>query len=139
MDSFLEAKVADYMTRAVVSVRPETTVRALEDLLADHDFNALPVLDGDALVGIVTKLDVLRTFIFTPEHMMPAYATLSRLPAREIMTRHVFTFGPDEPLTRVLQALVESHARSFPVLDGSRLVGMISRADVVRALRDARV
>jgi CBS domain-containing protein len=53
------------------------------------------------------------------------------------MTRELVTVGPDLPLTRVLQELVETRNKSLPVLDGTRLVGVVAREDVLRALRRA--
>ena len=137
MHRFLEARVAEYMTRHVVSVMPSTSLREIETLFVAHDFNGVPVVDGSALIGLVTKLDVLRVFVFTPQSVIPQYDQLSRLTASEIMTRDPITFPPDAPLTRVLQALVDFRVKSFPVLEDGRLVGMIAREDVVRALRDA--
>jgi CBS domain-containing protein len=138
VDRFLEARVADYMTRGVVSVEPDTPVGELERLFAEHDFNGLPVVEGGMLVGVVTKLDLLRVFAFTPAHMVPPYEELARTPARAIMTRAAVSFAPDVPLTRVLQTLVELRVKSFPVVEGGRLTGVITRGDVVRALNDAR-
>ncbi|HUI26389.1 MAG TPA: CBS domain-containing protein [Candidatus Kryptonia bacterium] len=138
MHRFLEARVADYMTARVVSVAPETTLDALEDHFARYDFNGLPVLAGSALVGMVTKFDLLRAFIFTPQSVIPAYEELIKLTAHDIMTSDVISFPAETPLTRVLQALVDVRVKSFPVIDNDRLVGIIAREDVVRALRDAR-
>jgi CBS domain-containing protein len=137
MYRFLESRVADYMTRAVVTVSPDTPVHELERRFAQHDFNGFPVVDGGALVGVVTKFDVLKAFIFTPQTVVPRYQELSRRRAAEIMSRDVLTFPPEAPLTRVLQTLVDSRVKSFPVVDNGRLIGIIAREDVVRALRDA--
>jgi len=135
---FLEARVADYMTPGVVSVSPRATVLELEDLFTTHDFNGVPVLEDGALAGVVTKFDLLKVFEFTGQNVMPLYDQLGRLTAGQIMTRDPITFPPDAPLARVLQTLIALRVKSFPVLDGPRLVGIIAREDVVRALRDAR-
>lgn len=137
MYRFLEWRVADYMTRAVVTVSPDTPVHELERRFVVHDFNGFPVVDAGILLGVVTKFDVLKAFIFTPQTVVPPYQELSRRTAAEIMTRKVITFLPEAPLTRVLQTLVDARVKSFPVLDAGRLVGIIAREDVVRALRDA--
>jgi len=94
------------------------------------------VLDGDLLVGVVTKFDILKVFAFTPRSVVPSYELLSQRRASQIMTRDVITFTPDTPLPRVLQTLVDFRVKSFPVVDGRRVVGMIAREDLVRALRD---
>jgi len=134
---FLEARVADYMTRQVVSVTPAASLREIEALFVAHDFNGVPVVEGTAITGLVTKLDVLKVFVFTPRTVVPPYDQLTRLTASQIMTRDPITFPPDAPLTRVLQALVDFRVKSFPVIDDGKLVGVIAREDVVRALRDA--
>jgi len=125
------------MTQPVMSVSPETPLSELESRFNQHDFNGFPVLDGEVLVGVVTKFDVLKLFVFTTRTVVPPYEDLSRRTAREIMTRDVITFAPEAPLTRVLQTLVDFRVKSFPVVDGSRLVGVIAREDVVRALHEA--
>ena len=135
MHRFLELRVADYMTRAVVTAAPDTPLRALEQIFAAHDFNGLPVLEADELIGMVTKFDVLKVFAFTPHHVVPQYDELSRLTAAQIMTRSVISFPPEAPLSRVLQTFVDFRVKSFPVLEQGRLVGVIAREDVVRALR----
>jgi len=137
MYRFLESRVADYMTRAVMTVSSDTPVHELERRFTQHDFNGFPVVDGGVLVGVVTKFDVLKAFIFTPQSVVPRYEELSQRPAAEIMSREVLTFPPETPLTHVLQTLVDSRVKSFPVVDSGRLVGIIAREDVVRALRDA--
>ena len=138
MYGFLEARVKDYMTGTVVSVSPQTTVGELECQLAEHDFNGFPVVEGGKLCGMVTKFDVLRVFIFTTTTVVPRYEELAARTAGEIMTADPVTFTPETPLTRVLEKLVETRVKSFPVLEGERIVGMIAREDVVRALREAR-
>jgi len=137
MHPFLEMRVADYMTPAVVSVSPTTSLSELEQLFARHDYNGFPVVEAGVLAGMVTKFDVLRVFAFTGQTIVPPYAELARLTAGQIMSRDVVTFAPDAPMTRVLQTIVDFRMRSFPVVDGGRLFGMIAREDAVRALRNA--
>jgi CBS domain-containing protein len=138
MYGFLEAKVKDYMTAAVVAVTPEASVGDLERQLAEFDFNGFPVVEDGQLLGMVTKFDLLRVFIFTPETVVPRYEELARLRARDIMTTEPIVFAPQTPLTRVLQKLVDTRVKSFPVVEAGRVVGIIAREDVVRALRDAQ-
>jgi CBS-domain-containing membrane protein len=110
----------------------------LEELFEKHDFNAFPVMEGQATLGIVTKFDFLKTFAFATDQMLPPYAELMLRPVREIMTEAVVHVEPATPLTRVLQLMVSLKAHSFPVLSAPRhLVGIISREDVMRALKEA--
>ena len=114
------------------------TMRELEELLERHDFNSFPVVENGTMLGIVTKFDFLRAFAFTTAQMAPHYDELMRRTVGEMMTEAVIHVEPDTPLTRVLQLMVSVKARSFPVVSPERrLVGMISREDVMRALKEA--
>ena len=137
MHEFLAYRVADAMSPRPMAIAPHTPLAAVEQLFEEHDFNALPVVEGERLVGVITKLDVLKAFTFTRETAIPPYEDIMRQPAGQVMTRTPHTVTPDVPLTRVLAAMVETRNKSFPVLDRDRLVGMIARADVLRALRCA--
>ena len=125
------------MTRAVTTVTRQTTMRELEALFEKHDFNSFPVVEEGKMLGIVTKFDFLRTFAFTIGRMVPPYDELMRRPVGEMMTEAAVHVEPTAPLTRVLQLMVSLKNRSFPVIGLDRqLIGMISREDVIRALKD---
>jgi CBS domain-containing protein len=127
-----------YMTRAVITVTREVTLRELEGLFEKHDFNSFPVVEEGKMLGIVTKFDFLRAFAFTTGQMVPHYDDLMKRRVAEIMTERVVHVERGTRLTRVLELMVNLKARSFPVVEGQReLVGMISREDVIRALGDA--
>ena len=133
---FLECTVDRYMTREVVTVMRTVTLGELEALFERHDFNAFPVLEEGSVLGLVTKFDFLKAFAFTTAQVVPHYDELMRRPVGEVMTEAVVHVEPTAPLTRVLQLMVRLKARSFPVLDRDRrLVGVISREDIMRALR----
>ena len=126
------------MTRSVKTVTRRMSLRELEALFEQHDFNAFPVVEERKMVGIITKFDFLRAFIFTTGQMVPRYDDLMKHLVEEVMTEAVAHVEPTAPLTRVLQLMVNLKARSFPVVDGNQqLVGIISREDVMRALREA--
>ena len=88
------------------------------------------------MVGIISKFDFLRAFAFTTTQVVPHYNELMSRPAAEVMTEAVVHIDPTSPLTRVLQLMVNLKNRSFPVVSADgRLQGVISREDVVRALK----
>lgn len=135
---FLDCTVGQYMSREVETVTHEVTLRELESLFAKYDFNAFPVLEEGRVLGLVTKFDFLKAFAFTTGQLVPHYDELMGRTVRDVMTEAVVHVEPTAPLTRVLQLMVSLRARSFPVLDcDRRLVGMISREDIMRALSDA--
>jgi CBS domain-containing protein len=138
MYEFLEYRVADAMTYRPVTIRPETTLADVERLFERHDYDCLPVCSGDgALVGVVTKVDFLRAFAFGAETMVPRYVDIMERPAVTVMTAKPTTVTAEMPLTRVLELMVETRHKSFPVVVGALPVGMIARRDVLRALRRA--
>lgn len=137
MYRFLECTTGQYMTRAVKTVTREVDMRELAALFEQHDFNAFPVVEGGSVLGIVTKFDFLRAFAFTTGQVVPHYDELMRRPVREIMTEAVVHVEASTPLTRVLQLMVSIKARSLPVITPERrLAGMISREDIMRALKE---
>jgi CBS domain-containing protein len=136
LDSFIEQVVAEHMTRSVKTVTRGLTLRELGDLFEIEDFNTYPVEENRQVVGLVSKFDHLACFVFTPAHMMPHYEDLMRRTVADIMTSDFIYVGTDTRLTRVLQLMVDHRIRSMPVIDSDqRLVGIISREDVMRALQ----
>ncbi len=137
MYGFLACTASQYMTPTVITVERQTTIGQLGALFEKHDFNAFPVMEDGKVLGLVTKFDFLRTFAFTSSQMVPQYDDLMSRPVAAVMTEAIVHVDPASPLTRVLQLMVSLKMRSFPVMtpDG-RLVGMISREDVMRALRE---
>jgi CBS domain-containing protein len=137
MYRFLEFTARQYMTRTVETVTRRVTMRELVALFEKYDFNAFPVVEEGRMLGIVTKFDFLRTFAFTTNQMVPHFDELMTRTVADVMTEAVVHIEPTAPLTRVLQLMVSLKTRSFPVLGSDRqLAGMISREDVMRALRE---
>jgi CBS domain-containing protein len=136
MYRFLECTASQYVTPSVVTVTRQITVSELGKLFELHDFNSFPVVEDGKVLGIVTKFDFLKTFAFTTGQILPQYDELMRRPVAEIMTETVVHVEPFAPLTRVLQLMVSLKARSFPVVGPQgQLLGIISREDVIRALK----
>jgi len=138
MYEFLAWRVGDVMSAPAVTIAPDATLADAEAIFDERDFDALPVLDaGGGLAGIVSKLDVLRAYRFSPEASVPRYDEIRRRPVRSVMTLQPLAVAPDTPLTRVLETLAAARVKSLPVVEGGRVVGMVAREDVLRALRRA--
>lgn len=126
------------MTADAICVAPETPIREAERIFEKHDFNGLPVVDAaGALVGVVTKLDLLAAFCCPDDQVLASYERVMDAPVSSAMTRDVRTVCPRTPLARALEKMVDAGVKSFPVVDGDRLVGVVAREDVLRALRRA--
>jgi CBS domain-containing protein len=138
MHRFLESVAAQYMSRNVVTVPRTLTLRELEALFENHDFNLFPVVEDARVVGVVTKFDFLEAFIFTTARIVPDYQELMARTVDDVMTRAVVDVEPDAPLTHVLELMVSLKARSFPVRERhGALAGVIAREDIMRALKDS--
>lgn len=138
MYEFLDYRVSDAMTKEPLSVRPDTTIAEAEKLLERHGFNLLPVVaDGRRLVGVLSSLDLLKAFQFGEEHVFPPYEEIMRRPIRTVMSEKLVTVSPRTPLTRALEKMVRTRNKSLPVALGGELVGILTREDVLNALRRA--
>jgi CBS domain-containing protein len=133
-------RVNDIMSSAPKSVHTSTTIAQLLELFDRHDFNAFPVTNAaNELVGIVTKVDLLRALRSTEEHEVRRQARTSEMSVGEIMRAGVVSVNGEDSIGLAADVMVETGLRSIPVVlnrDGrSELVGMVSRGDVIRGFR----
>ena len=98
MYAFLSLAARDAMTRSVVTVAPDQSLADLERLFEAHTFNSCPVVENGQLVGIVTKLDFLKAFLFDARDPAPLYENIIQQTVRDVMTATVITqcFGRNE-------------------------------------------
>ncbi|HEY9453668.1 MAG TPA: CBS domain-containing protein [Bradyrhizobium sp.] len=137
MHRFLEATAGQFMTRTVKTVMRDTTMRELQKMFDEDGFNYYPVREGEDIVGVVSNFDFLKCFAFNPGRMVPAYDDLLSRTVADVMTPEFIYVDPATKLTRVLQLMVDHRMKSVPVLDAQhRLVGIIAREDIMRALTD---
>ncbi len=134
--------VHEIMSPAPVSIGATTSVGDLIELFDRHDYNAFPVTDGsNALLGIVTKLDLLRVLRPEPDMQLREPRELDTMPAGEIMRPGVIALEGEDPIGVAADLMVETGLRSLPVVHRhagrTELVGMVSRGDVIRGLRYA--
>ena len=138
MHRFLEATAGQYMTTMVKTVTRDTTMRELQRMYDEDDFNCYPVRENGDIVGLVSKFDFLKCFAFNPGRMVPAYDDLLSRTVADVMTPEFIYVDPATKLTRVLQLMVDHRMKSIPVLDAEqRLAGIIAREDVMRALTNS--
>ena len=135
MHEFLLDTVANHMTRPVRSVTPETTVADLYSLFAADDFDAYPVVSGNNLVGMVSKLDALKPFVLPQDQLLPHYKDGMSVTVNEIMSAEAIAVEPETHLQRVLELMIKHRVKSLPVVDERRaLLGVIAREDIMRAM-----
>jgi CBS domain-containing protein len=132
-------RVKDAMTSPAITVTPRTHCKDAAALLVQHRISALPVIDADGrLVGLVSEADLL-TLEATPDPRSQA----TPLPPRaqpvprtvdEVMTPEVYTVDEDADLGLVAERMLEANVKRFPVLRGHRVVGIVSRHDLVKVI-----
>jgi CBS domain-containing protein len=135
-------KVAEAMTRDVVTVSPQTPLKEAAELLARHRISGIPVVDESGVVGVLSEADIvarstgsresrslIREFLSTrdPGPDMEAAS------AGEAMTSPAITIAPERLVAEAARVMVERGVNRLPVVDGSQLVGIVTRADLVRA------
>ena len=147
-DVHLPLHVRDLMTADPVVVEPAATIKDIAQALLDHDVRAVPVVDiGGVLVGVVSEADLLCREGYptvrshhlaglidhaVAEHRHHWTARAEGLTAGEIMTTKVVTCGPDELIPVVSRRMLEKEVRTLPVVEDGRLVGVLSRHDLLR-------
>ena len=135
MYEFLDREASDVMSRPV-TIQPGATIAEAEALFEQYGFNLLPVVDEDAeLIGVVTSLDLLRAFDFPEDDILPRFDEVMKWTVGKIANENPRTITPRTPLARVIRKMVESGSKSFPVVEGRRLVGVVAREDLMNALR----
>lgn len=132
--------IRDIMTLRPRTVGPKTSVRTLQHLFTSYGFNAFPVVDeAHALLGIVTKLDLLRVVRHGPQRLLPELSVLWAEHVDDIMRRRVVTLAPDDPVATAVDHMLSARLRSLPVVESrgrtALLIGIVSRGDVLSTLR----
>ena len=146
-------RAADVMTREVKTVTPDTAVSAIVQTLIQHHISAVPVIDADGrMVGVVSEADLLHRPEAGTEERRPWWLDLFADPdaraeaflkahgrtAAEVMSRDVEIVQEDTPLDVVAKLFDERRIKRLPVIRGDRLVGIVSRSDLIRTLAEAK-
>ena len=135
-------RVRSWMKQPVVGVKPRDSAAHARALMAQHRVNQLPVFEGPRLVGIVTDRDLRDAFPSLAETMiqsrrrLPEGADPSAIPVEDVMTHEVLTIEPDTPLDDAARLLRRKRIGALPVVSGGRVVGIVTRSDLLEALAD---
>jgi CBS domain-containing protein len=146
----LKAVASEIMTRDVITVREDDTIETAMCLMARNNISGLPVVDeNDRLVGIITETDVLlkdkikvpypRMALFglftVPDDLLEnAYRDARGLLVGDVMKKKVVFFYEEDSVNDIAETMVEHKINRVPIVRGGKVVGIISRADIVRAM-----
>ncbi len=145
-------KVSDVMSRDVITVRPETSLRELAEILSERNINGVPVVDDDGdVIGVVSESDLVEqnkplhiptVFVIldsiipleNPWRMQKEFKRLTASKVEDIYSHPAICIKPDADITEVARIMSEKQIHTIPVVDRGRLVGVIGKVDVIRSL-----
>jgi CBS domain-containing protein len=140
--------VRDVMTTSVITVHPTDPVKDVAHLLVDRRISGVPVVSPDGVVvGVVSEADFLvkeggpadapgtarRLLHAIAEHTAASERKLRARTAGDLMTAPAITIGPRRPIAEAARAMSRARVNRLPVVDGGRIVGIVTRADLLRA------
>jgi CBS domain-containing protein len=115
----------------VWSISPNATVFEAIQLMADKSAGALPVVDNSRLIGIISERDYTRKVILKG-------LSSKDTPVRDIMKREVLTASPSDSIADCMRVMTEKQVRHLPVLEGTKLIGIVSIGDVMKWIISAQ-
>jgi CBS domain-containing protein len=111
--------------QTVHTISPTASVFDAVKLMADHEIGALLVMEGEAIVGIITERDYARKIVLMAR-------SSKETPVRDIMTSRVMYVGPGQTTEECMALMTENRLRHLPVLDSGKLLGIVSIGDLVK-------
>lgn len=138
------------MTTPVVEIDPDASIADAARLMLSKGISGLPVIRSDGtLVGIVSEGDFLRReelgtrrtrprwleTLVSPGRAADEYVQANGRRIEEVMTADVVTVSPGTSLSRTVELMTRHHVKRIPVVDGGKVVGIVTRSDMLRALR----
>ena len=138
----------DIMTKEVITIAPDATVRDAAARMVETGAGALPVLEDGRLVGILSHTDytlregirpvsgayTMMRRLLSPEHMEATLAELADRPVSEVMESDVSTADEDTPVWRLAQRMARERIHHIPIVNGSNLVGIVAMQDFLKGL-----
>jgi len=144
------------MSKNVITISPEENISKAIELMAKNNISGLVVVENEKVVGIISESDILEILKSPfPEIKNLTNVTLSifmllkkgiesfnyakkiaKLKVKDLMTKRVFYVGPNDTIEEAARIMSEKDIRRLPVIDEGKLVGIISRTDILRALME---
>lgn len=141
----------EIMTKEVITVGPDTPVPEIARILAANNISGVPVVDDNGkVIGIVSEADLLikhektkvpyrlalfGLWVVPDEAIAEAYKSARRdTTAADVMTRNVITFNEEDEVDKIAEVMVRKKINRVPILSDGKLVGIVSRGDILRAI-----
>jgi CBS domain-containing protein len=147
----MDMRVREVMTRNVISVESKTTVEEVAKLLMEHRISSVPVVDRqNHVIGFVSeddlflkekgipfslvKVPALFSQWVPPEKLGELYSRSRRFTAADVMTHKVVSVHPEDGVGETAELMLRNHIKKLPVVEHGKLIGIVSRADMVKLL-----
>lgn len=151
-------KVKDMMSKKVITCAPSDVISDVTKKLKKHNISGMPVVERKKVIGVITEsniLGLLRTPEYSKDLWLPSPLELIEVPIRElvewvktkkalekignkpvakVMTQHVHTISPEESIEKAAEVMTEHHVNRLPVVEDDKLVGIITRGDIIAGL-----
>ena len=145
-------RVRQIMTTSVVKIQPSTPVSEIARLMVEHQVSGLPVVDpDDRVLGVVTEIDMVARnqrfklpafitfldsiiYLETPGHFRKRLEHMLGASARDIMSEPAVTIAADASIEELAELMVDREINPVPVVEAGRLVGIVSRSDIIRLM-----
>ncbi len=143
----------DIMTRDVVTIPPETSVEEAAEIMSEHEISGLPVVENDKLLGIVTEKDLIMKkkrlnspgyinildgiiYLESPRKFREEFKKFIAVDVQDLMTKRVITVDPDTSIDEIATLMVEKDINRIPVIEDDKLIGIVTRADVIKKMAE---
>ena len=145
-------KVKDLMTKNVISVKPDESLGDVVVKFMENKISGAPVLDSEELVGVISKADILKQLSTAgsmhellvavsglweknkKNNNMDYLKKVSERVVSDVMSRHVVTVDPESSIERAARLMVNRNINRLPVVENKKLLGIVARGDLVKAL-----
>ena len=148
--------IRDVMSKEPITLKPTATLREAAITLADESVGGCPVVDtGGHLLGMLSEVDILEALktqhkelrmLMPPEitfgisfveiikerEALAAFKEVEDRTVQDLMTKEIHSVGPEDPVEKAIQIMVQHKIHRIPVVEGGRLVGIVTRGDVLR-------
>lgn len=133
-----QSQVADWMRRDPATISSTASLAEAYDLMQEHSVRRLPVVDRQTFAGIVTLSDILRAMpLMADEGDRETRLMMTTRQVREVMTYDPVTVQSEDTLQDAAEQMLDYQVSGLPVLDGRRLVGIITESDIFRLVIEA--
>lgn len=132
-----EPGVRDIMTKSPVTLQKDNKVSLAEEVMTSGRIRHVPILDGERLVGVLSQADLFHS-AFKALHFRPSEQRefVKSLKVEDVMSKHVVSVPADTSIRAAARLMMEKKLGCLPVVEGERLVGLVTKGDMLRYLAE---